>query len=153
MIVFPSYNKLTKVYSHHPCENPPHGKGFLLNRAKDLIIQMGHRSNYESTARGLPTWGWLKERTEQCINPFTEPVRLSAGALVGKYHSIQEADVGPALETVADTQRTPPLAPVEELSRSMWLTCTRKRVETVRVVLNAKYWLNYSRSTGMSPSW
>jgi len=44
----------------------------------------------------------------QCINPFTEPVRLSAGALVGKYHSIQEADVGPALETVADTQGNPP---------------------------------------------
>jgi len=43
----------------------------------------------------------------QCINPFTEPVRLSAGALVEKYHSIQEADVGPALETVADTQENP----------------------------------------------
>jgi len=27
---------------------------------------------------------------------------------VGKYHSIQEADVGPALETVADTQGNPP---------------------------------------------
>jgi len=40
----------------------------------------------------------------QCINSFTEPLRLSAGALVGKYHYIQEADVGPALETVGDTQ-------------------------------------------------
>jgi len=27
---------------------------------------------------------------------------------VGKYHSIQEADVGPALETVANTQGNPP---------------------------------------------
>jgi len=44
----------------------------------------------------------------QCINPFTEPVRLLTGALVGKYHSIQEADVGPALETVADTQSYTP---------------------------------------------
>jgi len=44
---------------------------------------------------------WLDCRQEilvHCINPFTEPVRLSAGALVGKYHSIQKADVGPALE-------------------------------------------------------
>jgi len=54
---------------------------------------------------------WLDCRQEllvQCINPFTEPVRLLAGALVGKYHSIQEADVGPALKTVADTQGNPP---------------------------------------------
>jgi len=43
-----------------------------------------------------------------CINPFTEPVRLLAGVLVGKYPSIQEADMGPALETVAGTQGNPP---------------------------------------------
>jgi len=43
----------------------------------------------------------------QCINPFTEPVQLSARALVGKHHSIQEADVGPALEAVGDTQQNP----------------------------------------------
>jgi len=49
-----------------------------------------------------------RELLVQCINPFTEPVRLSVGALVGKYHSIQEANVGPALETVADTQGKPP---------------------------------------------
>jgi len=50
---------------------------------------------------------WLDCRREllvQCINPFTEPVQLLAGALVGKYHSIQEADVGQALETVTDIQ-------------------------------------------------
>jgi len=49
-----------------------------------------------------------KELLVHCVNPFPEPVRLSAGALVGKYHSIQEVDVGPALETVADTQGSPP---------------------------------------------
>jgi len=37
----------------------------------------------------------------QCLNPFTEPVKLLAGALVGKYHSFQNADVGLVLETVA----------------------------------------------------
>jgi len=36
-----------------------------------------------------------------------EAVRLSVGALVGKHHSIQEEDMGPALETVADTQGSP----------------------------------------------
>jgi len=49
-----------------------------------------------------------KELFVQCINPFMEPVRLSVEALLGKYHSIQEADVGLALETVADTQGNPP---------------------------------------------
>jgi len=31
-----------------------------------------------------------------------------AGALVRKYHSVHEADVGPALETMAEAQETPP---------------------------------------------
>jgi len=84
----------------------------------------------------------------QCISPFTEPVRLSAGALVGKCYSIQGADVGLALETVADTQGNP-IAPAEDQPRNIWLTCTMERVGTVQVVLKAKYWPNYSQSTVM----
>jgi len=61
----------------------------------------------------------------QCINLFPQPDKLSARALVGKYHSIQETDVGPALELVASSQGTP-LATVEVLSRSTWLTYTRE---------------------------
>jgi len=54
---------------------------------------------------------WLDCQGEllvQCINPFTEPIALSAGALVGKYYSIQETDVGPALDQWA-TPRVLPL--------------------------------------------
>jgi len=43
----------------------------------------------------------------QYINPFTELIKLPAGALMGKYYSIQEADVGPALETVANAPGAP----------------------------------------------
>jgi len=53
---------------------------------------------------------YLDSREEllvQCINPFSEPVQLSAGTLVGKYHSIHETNVGPALKTVAGIQRIP----------------------------------------------
>jgi len=39
----------------------------------------------------------------QCINPFTKPVTLPAGALVGKY----QEDVGPALKTVAGAPGKP----------------------------------------------
>jgi len=93
-----------------------------------------------------PELARLSERTPHAfINSFTEPVKLSIGALVGKSHSIQKTDVGLALETVAGTQGTPRLLePVEELFQSTWLTCIVERVATVRVVLNAKHWLNYS---------
>jgi len=43
----------------------------------------------------------------QCVNPFTEPVELPAGSLVRKFHSVQEEDVGPALETANEARRVP----------------------------------------------
>jgi len=52
----------------------------------------------------------LDERGEflvQCMNPFTEPVELPARSLVGKFHSVQEEDVGPALETADEAHRIP----------------------------------------------
>jgi len=52
----------------------------------------------------------LDERGEflvQCTDPFTELVELPAGSLVEKFHSIQEEDVGPALETVDVAHRVP----------------------------------------------
>jgi len=63
------------------------------------VIQLANSLNWLDCRKALLV---------QCINPFTEPVQLSAGALVGKYRSIQEADVGPALETAADTSGNPP---------------------------------------------
>jgi len=33
----------------------------------------------------------------QCINPFSEPVTLSSGSLLGRFHTVQEGDVGPSL--------------------------------------------------------
>jgi len=43
----------------------------------------------------------------QCVNPFTEPVELLAGSLVGKFHSVQEKDVGPAMETAEEIHGVP----------------------------------------------
>jgi len=57
--------------------------------------------------------------------------------------------VGPALEVVAGTQGTP-LKPFEELFWSTWLTCMVEPVTNVRVVLDNKYWPNYSYITVMS---
>jgi len=52
----------------------------------------------------------LDERGEflvQCVNPFTEPVELPAGSLVGKFHSVQEDNVEPALELADEARRVP----------------------------------------------
>jgi len=75
------------------------------------IADLGVVAGTHGAIRLANSLNWLDCRQEllvQCINPFTEPIRLSAGALVGKFHSIQETDVGPALETVADTHGNPP---------------------------------------------
>jgi len=71
------------------------------------ITDLGVVEGTHGAIRLANSLNWLdcrKELLVQCINPFAESVRLSAGVLVGKYHSIQETDVGPALETVADSQ-------------------------------------------------
>jgi len=47
------------------------------------------------------------------VNPFTELVELPAWSLVGKFPSVQEEDVRPALET-ADEARRAPRGPVPE---------------------------------------
>jgi len=52
----------------------------------------------------------LDERGEflvQCVNPITEPVELPAGSLVRKFHSVQEEDVGPAMETAEEARGVP----------------------------------------------
>jgi len=49
----------------------------------------------------------LGEFLVQCVNPFTETVELRVGSLVGKFHSVQEEDVGPALETADKARRIP----------------------------------------------
>jgi len=55
----------------------------------------------------------LTEREEilvQCVNPFTESVQLPPGSRLGRFHSVQEEDVGPSLE---DATKGSPTAPVQ----------------------------------------
>jgi len=47
-------------------------------------------------ARGLNR---LTERGEilvQCINPFSEAVKLPSGSVLGRFHSVQEENIGPS---------------------------------------------------------
>jgi len=91
----------------------------------------------------------LDERGEflfQCVNLFTEPVELPAGLLVGKFHSVQEEDVGPALETADDAPRIPtsdgrgPVPEhVAELYRNACDGCESKRKRLVMAPLLSEY--------------
>jgi len=89
----------------------------------------------------------LDERGEfLCVNPFTEPVELPVGSLVGKFHSVQEEDVGPALETVDDARsiptsdgRGPVPEHVAELYGDACNGCESKRERLVMAQLLSEY--------------
>jgi len=82
----------------------------------------------------------------QCVNTFTEPVELPAGSLVGKFHSVQEEDVEPALETADETRRIPtrdgrgPVPEnVAELYEDACDGCESKRKRLVMAQLLSEY--------------
>jgi len=41
----------------------------------------------------------------QCVNPFTESVKLPAGSMLGRFHSVQEEDVGLSLGDTTEGAR------------------------------------------------
>jgi len=74
---------------------------------------------------------------------------------VGKYHFIQEADVGPALETVADTQGNPPHTSrgavpehMADLYEEACGNCTSSTERQVLAQLLAEYSVVFSRGDG-----
>jgi len=38
----------------------------------------------------------------QCVNPFSEAVKLPSGSVLGRFHSVQEEDVGPSLRDATE---------------------------------------------------
>jgi len=62
-------------------------------------IQLASSLN-QLTARG--------EILVQCVNPFMKLVKLPAGSMVGRFHSVQEGDVGPLLGETTDNLCEPP---------------------------------------------
>jgi len=79
----------------------------------------------------------LTERKEilvQCVNPFSEAVTLPPGSLLGRFHSIQEKDVGPSLgeategpqQSLSSRRGTVPTH-VQELYQSACNGCVRDK--------------------------
>jgi len=44
----------------------------------------------------------------QCVNPFSESAKLPAGSVLGRFHSIQEKDIGPSLGDATEGPRLRP---------------------------------------------
>jgi len=64
-----------------------------------------HRIQLASSLNQLTARG---EILVQCVNPFTESVKLPAGSMVGCFHSVQEGDVRPSLgDTTEDSRQRP----------------------------------------------
>jgi len=52
------------------------------------VVEGAHdRVQLANSLNQLITWG---EILVQCVNPFTESVKLPAGSMVGRFHSVQE---------------------------------------------------------------
>jgi len=75
----------------------------------------------------------------QCVNLFTESVELPAGSIFGRFHSVQEEDVGPSLGIrwkVPKSARLEGRGPSHYTSRS----CMRQPMMAARAMENAKLW-------------
>jgi len=84
----------------------------------------------------------------QCVNPVTEPVELSAGSLVGRFHSVQEGDVGQHWERRQSTFTNLPRW-VGDGSRVTPETSMKEPGKAARVTMNAWQKHSYSVSTRM----
>jgi len=74
------------------------------------VVESAHdRIQLASSLNRLTTRG---EILVQCVNPFTESVRvhgvLPAGSMLGRFHSVQEQDVGPSLGDTTEGPRQRP---------------------------------------------
>jgi len=71
------------------------------------VVEGAHnRIQLTSSLNQLTVWG---EILVQCVNPFTESVKLPAGSMLDRFLSIQEEDVGPSLrDTVEGPRQRPP---------------------------------------------
>jgi len=82
----------------------------------------------------------------QCVNPFTKSVKLPAGSMLGRFHSVQEQDVGPLL---GDTMESPWQRPskgqetvpphVKELYEAACGGCASNEESQVMAKLPCKY--------------
>jgi len=82
----------------------------------------------------------------QCVNPFSEAVTIPSGSTLGRFHSIQEGDIGPSLEEETEgPYQSPSLrrGPSRHTSR----TCTRQPVTAALVTQSARLWPGYYAST------
>jgi len=82
----------------------------------------------------------------QCVNPFSEAVTIPSGSTLGRFHSIQEKDIGPSLgEATEGPQQSP--SSRRGPSHHTFKICTRRPVTAALVTKSARLWPGYYAST------
>jgi len=78
----------------------------------------------------------------QCVNPFSESVTLPSGSLLGRFHTVQEEDVGPSLgEATEGPQERPSVrrGTVQELYQSACEGCAGNKGRQAMAQLLREY--------------
>jgi len=101
-----SVNKLGRplagsVQAVHKCTIPGRSWATVHCRVNDSqIFGIGVVEGAHTSIQLASSLNRLTERGEilvQCVNPFSEAVTIPSGATLGRFHSIQEKDIGPSL--------------------------------------------------------
>jgi len=80
------------------------------------------------------------EILEQCVNPFSEVLTIPSGSTLGRFHFIQEKDIGLLL---GDATGGPYQRPSHHVSKN----CTRRPMMVVQVTKSARLWTGSYAST------
>jgi len=83
----------------------------------------------------------------QCVNPFSESVTLPSGSLLGRFHTVQEEDVGPSLGEVTEGPQERPSVrrrPSQDTSKNY----TSQPAKAAPATKSAKLWPSCYASMG-----
>jgi len=83
------------------CTIPGRSRATIHCRVNDSqISELGVVEGAHARIQLANSFNRLTERGEvlvQCVNPFSEAVKLPSGSVLGRFHSVQEKDIGPSL--------------------------------------------------------
>jgi len=134
------------------CTIPGRSRATIHCRVNDSqISELGVVEGAHARIQLVNSLNRLTERGEilvQCVNPFSEAVKLPSGSVLGRFHSVQEKDIGPSLGDATEGPQQRPSSgrgPSRHTSRS----CTRQHVTAARATGSARLWPSCYASTTM----
>jgi len=113
------------------------------------VVEGAHaRIQLASSLNRLTEWG---EILVQCVNPFSEAVKLPSGSVLGRFYSVQEEDIGPSLGDAMEgprQRRQKDGGPSRHTSKN----CTKRPVTAAWATGNTRLWPSCCGSTMTCPT-